>query len=193
VWVRRSAIRPVPSFARVPRNRLEQVRDAISGDDDETHALIDNAFERFERKQPALSAHVAQILGEPLDETAVALGYFLAIAVWMAFDETHGPYLDTLTPEGVQATVEALVLDEELRRTDPIEALETDDVIAMEQPELVSFVHEELDAALEAHAEDIDVDDVNIVFRLVLVQILALSHGVSRPEGYPSYGVELLA
>jgi hypothetical protein len=193
VWVRRSAIRPVPRFARIPRYRLERVRESISGDDDETHTLIDSAFERFEKCQPALSAHVAQVLSEPLDETAVALGYFLAIAVWLSFDETHGQNVRELTAEGVQATVEALVLDEELRRSDPIEALETDDVIAMEQPELVAFVHEELDSALEAHAEDVDIDDVNIVFRLVLVEILGLSHCVRRPEGYAVYGAEVLA
>lgn len=193
MWVRRSALRPVPRYARIPKHRLLHVTDLLSGDDQDTHNRIDDAFERFEVEQPALSAHVSQVLGEPLDETAVALGYFLAIAVWLAFDATHGTAISELSADAVQATVEALVLDEELRRSDPIEALETDDVIAMEQPEVVEFVNEQIDAALETHTDEIDIDDVNVIFRMILVEVLALSYGVQRPEGYPLARIEALA
>ena len=44
-----------------------------------------------------------------------------------------------------------------------------------------------------AHAEEIDVDDVHTVYRVVLVEILALSYAVRRPEGYPVAKTELLA
>ena len=38
-----------------------------------------------------------------------------------------------------------------------------------------------------------DVDDVHAVYRLVLVEILALSYAVQRPAGYPVGKTELLA
>ena len=92
-----------------------------------------------------------------------------------------------------EATDELLTLDEELRRADPAESLDSDDVIAMEQPHVLSFVHEHIDATLEAHAENIDVDDVHAIYRLVLLEILALSYAVERPSGYPMAKTELLA
>ena len=63
----------------------------------------------------------------------------------------------------------------------------------MEQPELLEFVNEHVDATLEAHADSIDVDDVHAIFRLVLIEILALSYAVQRPSGYPVAKTELLA
>jgi hypothetical protein len=193
VWVRRTAIRPVPPYARVPSFALDAVREGLADDDDEARQQLDEAFERFERTQPSLASHVAEMLGRPLDETALALGYFLALAVWLAFEQVHGEHIDQVTQDELGATDELLSLDEDLRRADPAEALDSDDVIAMEQPDLLEFVHEHVDATLEAHAEDIDVDDVHAVYRLVLVEILALSYAVQRPGGYPVAKIELMA
>ena len=193
MWVRRSAIRPVPSYATLPSHALESVRDNLAEDDEEARSQLDEAFERFERAQPALAAHVADALGKPLDETALALGYFLALTVWLAFERTHGSYIDEVKEEELQATDELLTLDEELRRADPAEALDSDDVIAMEQPHVLAYIHEHIDATLDAHAEEIDVDDVHTVYRVVLVEILALSYSVRRPESYPVAKTELLA
>src|SRR6187401_2766258 len=158
VWVRRSAIRPVPSYAGVPQHALDAVREGLADDDEEARSQLDEAFERFERAQPALASHV-----------------------------------DEVTEEQLAATDELLTLDEELRRADPAESLDSDDVIAMEQPHVLSFVHEHIDATLDAHAEDIDVDDVHVVYRTVLVEVLALSYAVRRPEGFPVSKTELLA
>jgi hypothetical protein len=193
VWVRRTAIRPVPSYARVPQHALESVREGLAEDDEEARAQLDEAFERFEQTQPALAGHVADALGQPLDETALALGYFLALAVWLGFEHVHGEHLDEVSQEEIDATEQLLTLDEELRRADPAEALDSDDVVAMEQPHLLEFVHEHIDATLEAHAEEIDVDDVHSVYRTILVEILALSYAVQRPAGYPVAKTELLA
>lgn len=193
MWVRRSAIRPVPSYAAVPTHALEAVRDELADDDEEARAQLDDAFERFERAQPALAAHVAETLGRPLDETALALGYFLALTVWLAFDRAHSSHMNEVTEEELVATDELLTLDEELRRADPAESLDSDDVIAMEQPHVVAFVHEHIDGTLDAHAEEIDVDDVHSVYRVVLVEVLALSYAVRRPDGFPVSKTELLA
>jgi hypothetical protein len=177
----------------VSTHALEAVRDNLAEDDDEARAQLDEAFERFERGQPALANHVAEALSRPLDETALALGYFLTLAVWLSFEQVHGGHIDEIRTEEIGATEQLLSLDEELRRTDPAEALDSDDVISMEQPHLLEFVHEHIDSTLEAHAEKVDVDDVHTVYRLVLVEILALSYAVQRPSGYPVAKVELLA
>ena len=169
----------------VAAHALQSVRDSLADDDEEARAQLDEAFERFERSQPSLAAHLAEVLGEPLDETALALGYFLALTVWLAFERAHGQHVDAVTEEQIRATGELLSLDEELRRSDPAESLDTDDVIAMEQPHILGFIHEHIDATLDAHAEQIDVDDVHSVYRVVLVEILSLSYAVRRPEGYP--------
>lgn len=193
MWVRRSAIRPVPSYARVPAHALDAVRDSLADDDEEARAQLDDAFERFERTQPALAAHVADALSKPLDETALALGYFLALSVWLAFEQAQREHIDEVREEEVTATEQLLSLDEQLRRSDPAEALDSDDVVAMEQPHVLEFIHEHIDATLEAHADEIDVDDVHTVYRMVLVEVLALSYSVQRPEGYPVAKSELLA
>jgi hypothetical protein len=111
----------------------------------------------------------------------------------MSFERAHGGSVEEVSAESIQATLELLELDEQLRRKDPAEALDTDDVIAMEQPSLLDFVHEHLDATMEAHAEEADVDDVHAVYRLVLVEILALSYAVQKPAGYPVAKTEMLA
>jgi hypothetical protein len=101
--------------------------------------------------------------------------------------------MNEVTEEELVATEELLTLDEELRRADPAESLDSDDVISMEQPHVVAFVHEHIDGTLDAHAEEIDVDDVHSVYRVVLVEILALSYAVRRPDGFPVSKTELLA
>ena len=177
----------------MPTHALAEVRSGLADDDDQARAQLDEAFERFERRQPVLAAHLAQALSAPLDETALALGYFLALAVWLGFEQAHGDHIEEIRSEEIDATEQLLTLDEQLRQSDPDEALDSDDVIAMEQPHLVDFVHEHIDATLEAHADDIDVDDVHAVYRVVLVQILALSYAVRGPSGYPVSKTELMA
>lgn len=193
MWVRRSAIRPVPPYARVTRQALDAVRGSLADDDDEARVQLDHAFERFEEDQPALAAYLAEVLNPPLDDTALALGYFLALTVWLSFRHSHDESMQEVLEPDLVATEQLLTLDEELRRTDPEEALDSDDVIGMEQPDLLSFVHEHIDATLDAHADEIDVDDVHVVYRVVLVEVLALSYAVRLPTGYPVGKTELLA
>jgi len=184
VWVRRAAIRPVPSFAQVPLRALAEVEEHLADDDEEARQKLDDAFARFEQTQPALADRIAQVLGGPLDETALALGYFLTLAVWLAFDNVFGDDLVEVTSLALTGVEESLKLDEQLRMADPAEAVDSDDVIAMEQPDILSFVHEHIDAALEANANEVDVDDVHEIYRIVLIEILALSYAVRPPTNW---------
>jgi hypothetical protein len=184
VWVRRAAIRPVPSFAQVPLRALSEVEEQLAEDDEEARQKLDEAFARFEQTQPALADRIAQVLGGPLDETALALGYFLTLAVWLAFDNVFSDDLAEVTSLALAGVEESLKLDEQLRMADPAEAVDSDDVVAMEQPDVLSFVHEHVDAALEANASEVDVDDVHEIYRIVLIEVLALSYAVRPPTNW---------
>lgn len=181
MWVRRAAIRPVPPFAELSARTLTEVEDQLSEDDDAARTRLDEAFTRFEETQPVLANRISTMLGRPLDETALALGYFLTLAVWLAFDAAFKGEVENVTETALTSVEESLQLDEQLRLSDPAEALDSDDVIAMEQPHALAFVHEHIDAALEANANDVDVDDVHAIYRLVLIEVLALSYAVKAP------------
>ncbi|MFO0741748.1 MAG: hypothetical protein U0270_37980 [Labilithrix sp.] len=197
MWVRGAAIRPVPPHAIVAREVLERVEDEFAGNGLGAKSELDDAFERFERTQPALAQQAAEILARPLDETALALGYFLTIAVWLAFERAFGSRLAQVTEEERAAADEALTLEEELRASHAEEPLELEDVMAMEQPGILAFVNEHVEAALEPIDDgngvprEVDVDDVHVVYRNILVQTLALSHAVKSTETRSSR--ELLA
>lgn len=184
MWVRRAAIRPVPSFAQIPLRALSEVEEQLAHDDEAARAKLDEAFVRFEGTQPALADRIAQILSGPLDETALALGYFLTLAVWLAFDRVFHDELDEVTAVALTGVEESLKLDEQLRLADPAEALDSDEVVAGEQPDVLAFVHEHIDAALEANANEVDVDDVHEIYRVVLIEILALSYAVRPPNNW---------
>jgi len=184
VWVRRAAIRPVPPYAQLPIRALSEVEDQLGDDDDMARERLDEAFNRFEQTQPALAERISQTLGEPLDETALALGYFLTLAIWLAFDNVFGADLTEVTDTALASVEEALQLDEQLRLADPAEAVDSDDVVAMEQPDILTFVHEHIDAALEANANEVDVEDVHAIYHLVLIEVLALSYAVRAPSNW---------
>ncbi|HEU4411278.1 MAG TPA: hypothetical protein VFS43_38860 [Polyangiaceae bacterium] len=193
MWVRRAAIRPVPSYAKVAAPDVERVEDSLSNDDPESEERLAQAMGRFEATQPALSLHVATALGRPLDETALALGYFLSIAVWMTFEASFGARLGEVHESDLEASSQALALDEELRRDAPDEAVDTDDVVAMEQPAMVEFVREHVEVALEAHADEVELDDVDSIYRLILLEIVSLSYAVRPPERFPANKAEWVA
>jgi hypothetical protein len=186
MWVRGAAIRPVPPYAVVGREVLERVEEELADGGLGAKSELDDAFERFERTQPALAQQAADILARPLDETALALGYFLTIAVWLAFERAFGVRLAEVSEEDRSAADAALELEEQLRATHSHEPLELEDVMAIEQPGILAFMNEHVDAALEPQEGDpreVDVDDVHVVYRNVLVQTLALSHAVTSTTG----------
>ncbi|HEY8073398.1 MAG TPA: hypothetical protein VIF62_04800 [Labilithrix sp.] len=170
----------------VGRDVLDGVEDELADSGLSPRSDLDDAFSRFERTQPALSQLAANVLSRPLDETALALGYFLTIAVWLSFERAFGARLREVADGELEAAESALRLEEELRASNAHEPLELDDVMAIEQPGILGFVNDHVDAALEpneADAREVDVDDVHLVYRNVLTMTLALSHAVSPLAG----------
>lgn len=181
---------------------LEDVERDLATDTDQARGELDEAFGRFERTQPQLADRISQVLARPLDETALALGYFLSISIWLAFERTFALRLGEVSTDALRATEDALTLEEELRATHSEEPFDLDDVVSIEQPGVLAFVHEHVDAALDvtARAEadaseerDVDVDDVHTVYRAILVLTLALSHAVKPADGTIRGSAELLA
>lgn len=196
MWVRRAAIRPVPSFAKIPENILDVLERDLSADLAEEGGasdLLDATLDQFEEQQPVLADHMADRIGRHNKEPALGFGYFLMLAVYLSFERAFPGDIEPVTELTLRSVEEALSLDEEIRIVDPAEVVESDDVIAMEQPHLLRYIQDHVDAALEAHANDVDVDDVHAIYRAVLVQILSLSYSVKPPRGAPADTTELSA
>jgi hypothetical protein len=186
MWVRGAAIRPVPPYAVVPREVLENIEEELAEGSSDQKPDLDEAFRRFETTQAALSQRAAHVLSEPLDETALALGYFLTIAVWLGFERAFGARLEEVTEDALAAAESSILLEEELRAAHASEPLELEDVIGIEQPGVVGFVNDHVEAALEPNEReprDVDVDDVHKVYRSVLLLTVALSHAVAPATG----------
>lgn len=202
MWVRGAAIRPVPPHAVVDASILARVERELADDTESARGELDEAFARFERTQPQLAERIAAVLGRPLDETALALGYFLSIAIWLAFEHTFSDRLAQVTEDELRATEASIALEEELRASHGDEPFDLDDVVSIEQPGVLAFVHEHVDSALDVVARaqggdgderEVDVDDVHAVYRAILVLTLALSHAVSPLDGGARRSAELQA
>jgi hypothetical protein len=208
MWVRGAAIRPVPRYAVVPSSTLDAIERELADDSARSREALDGAFARFESSQPHLADTVSQALSQPLDETALALGYFLSISIFLAFERTFGePRLREVSADALAATEQAIALEEELRAAHGDEPLDLDDVVSLEQPHVLAFVHEHVDAALEpgaaraegeagtspSHDVDVDVDDVHGVYRAIVLLTLCLSHAVVPVDGATRGRDELMA
>lgn len=203
MWVKGAAIRPVPRYAVIDAAALEPIERELAEDSSDAREALDRAFARFESTQPQLADALSQVLSKPLDETALALGYFLTIATWLAFERTFGAArLREVTQDGLEATQEAIRLEDELRASHGDEPFDLDDVVSIEQPNLLAFIHDHVDAALDPTARDggpggssreVDVDDVHAVYRAVVLLALCLSHAVMPVDGATRGGRELMA
>lgn len=164
---------------------VERVREALLAQSEDGEDGLDEHFQDFETAQPALYAEVSGTLEEPMDETARALGYFLSLVVWLAFRDAHGRAMKTVTAEEILATTELLEFDSQLRKDDPSEPLETDDVISMLQPALMEFVHEQLQAAIEDRGPNVELDQLQTIYKALMIELLSLSYAVAAPIGFP--------
>jgi hypothetical protein len=221
MWVRGAAIRPVPRYAIVDASTLESIERELADDTPRSREELDLAFGRFESTQPQLADALSRVLARPLDDTALALGYFLTIAIWLAFERTFGSTrLREVSDDALTATEEAIKLEEELRAAQGDEPFDLDDVVSIEQPNLLAFVHEHVDAAIDPSRDaaasgtvarrdavaveavtsgdphpgrEVDVEDVHVVYRGILLLTLCLSHAVMPVDGASRNSRELMA
>src|SRR5436309_1442862 len=123
MWVRSAAIRPVPAFAQLPRAALEAVEEWLGDDEAATEKRLNEVYELLEAKQPVLADRLSAAFAKNRDDVAMALGYFLALVIYRAFDEAFGAKLAAISTLALTGVEEALALDEQLRGDDPDEAV----------------------------------------------------------------------
>ncbi|MGA2447414.1 MAG: hypothetical protein ABTD50_01920 [Polyangiaceae bacterium] len=199
MWLKGAAIRPVPGYAVVTAQGIERAECQLASDAPRARDQIDAAFARFESTQPHLAQAVSDVLSQSLDDTALALGYFLSIAIWLAFDHTFGQKrMREVSGDAIEATDAAIDLEEELRATHGGQPLDLDDVVSGEQPAILAFVHRHVDSALSPSLRSaLDArdprEDIGSVYRVVVLLILCLSHAVLPVEGASRTSEELLA
>lgn len=193
MWVRKSSIRKVPPYARVETASLDSVRRSLFAESEDIQQLLDEAYEAFDSKQPVVASHVGDVLGRRLGEATTALGFYLSLTVWMAFEHAHGGKMRRVSEGEMRSTRELFLLDQDIRREEESEVVETEDIVRMEQPALVDFVHEHMNRTVEMTEQKVDASELALVYRMVLMEILALSYAVVPPVGYPSLRSEIQA
>jgi hypothetical protein len=193
VFVRKAALRPVPDHAIVGTGHVEAVERSLDQDEHALQERLDAGYRELDRKQPALALFLSEELASLSDELVQALGYFLSVTVHMAFREAFPTRLHAVDDGSLRMALETLAADEELRANDPLETLESDDVVAMGQPAVLAFVQHHVEEALEQASDDVNADDVERAYRAILVEVIALSHAVATPSGELGPRRDLLA
>jgi hypothetical protein len=148
-WIRGAALRPVSPWAVVPPEIVQQLAEELSTAGEEVRTIVDRAYRDFDGRQPIISNFVAERINALGDPTAVALGYFLSITVFMMFERAFGVRVREVNDEELSAAKEALDSEDELRQKDPGAWITSEDVVTSHQPSVLAFVRQHLDAALE--------------------------------------------
>jgi len=152
----------------------------------ESRSLANTAeFARFHALQPFLEQRISQRLAAPLDDLARGFGAELALITFLAFEHAFGDRLRTVSEQDWDRAETLWNADELLRKNDASACLESEDVVAMHQPELTAFARSVLDETIAGAGEALDLDDIDAAYRLVLIEVLALSYAV-EPLGTPS-------
>jgi hypothetical protein len=183
LFVKKAALRPVPRWAVVDDVAVGAVEETLGEEGDRLQDSLDGAYREMDRRQPALATWLSAQVSSRDDDLAQSLGYFLIVTVYMAFREAFPTRLGEVDATELELARGTLEADEELRKGDPAEMMESDDVVAMTQPTLLHFVQHHLDQALDQAGEKPDLEAFDQIYRAVLVEVISLSHAVRPPEG----------
>lgn len=183
MFVQKAALRAVPAWAVVEPQHIEAVEQALDDEESDLQDALDRGYRELDAKQPAIAAFAAAELSETQDELAQSLGYFLMVTIFMAFQEAFPRRLGEVPQAELEVAAEMLAVDEALRAQDPVEIIDSDDVVAMGQPNVLSYVQHHLAEALEQGDGDLDLEELDRVYRAVLVEVIALGQSVASPTG----------
>ncbi len=183
MFLRKAALRPVPRHAVVDEHFVQLVEAQLDAHEDDLQALLDRGYAEIDRRQPVLSDWLAEQLSMGHDELVQSLGYFLVITVYMTFREAFPTRLEEIDERALEIALETLTVDEELRANDPTETLDSDDVVAMGQPAVIQFVQHHVEEAVDQAEGEVELEELDRVYRALLVEVIALSHTVTAPGG----------
>jgi len=170
-------------WAIVPEEVVGALAEELKGEADEVRAVVDRGMEKLDRDQPTLSGYVSSCLQHIEDETALALGHFLSVATFLAFDRAFAGRLRAVDDDALHAAREALVTESELQEKEPHLRLSAAASVATLQPHVAALVDRHLSAAVEAEEDAPSEEALGVVFGTVLVIVVALTHCVGAPEG----------
>lgn len=177
VLVQRVAIEAVPRYAVVDEDTVVQVVQRVTREDDAV-PVLEAAFDRLERRQPALAGWLAEELGQADEVGAQTLTYFLFLIVFMSFDEAFGGRLAEVRRADLAITFDRLAADGELRDATPGESY-SEDAVSISQPALMTLIHGEVERALDAAGQAGRALDVDPIVQALLIEVLALSAAVA--------------
>lgn len=166
------ALEPAPRHAEVPDHVVLAVLREL-GDDDGLRARLDREFRRLEAEQPTLAEMLSSELTGLEEAAAQALAYYLFLAVCAAFREAFGLRLGPVSELDLDAAIETLLADGEVRSRTCIAGSYSQDVVALWQPAVMRLVNAEIDAAQAAA-------HVDPVLQVLLVLIVALTRAVAH-------------
>lgn len=193
MFLRKAALRPVPRWAVVDEEVIATVEASLEDDEKNLQESLDRGYSELDRLQPAIALWMADELSRVRDELVQSVGYFLSVTVYLAFREAFPTRLREVDEGMLQIAEATLAADEELRAEDPMEILDSDDVLAISQPSLVAYVQHHVGEALDQGEGEVDLDELDRVYRALLVQVIALSHAVASPTGELGPSREALA
>jgi hypothetical protein len=179
VWLGDTAIPSIGALARVSARALHDASTELASGP--SGVVLAGHFSSFERAQPTLARRLAGRLAQPLHDALREVGLKLAVCIWSAFERTAPYGINLVSEDDWNHADQLLRADAELRKRSPNAVMESDDVIAVQQPDIAAFMRERLDEVLRIYADEVDVDDVDVVYELLLVQVLALSYAVRAP------------
>ncbi|MEM6960729.1 MAG: hypothetical protein AAF355_06410 [Myxococcota bacterium] len=183
MFFRKAALRPVPGWAVVNEHALDSLELGLEEGSESLQNILDKGYRDLDRRQPSVGLWLAEEVSKIEDELVQSLGYFLVVAVYLAFREAFPRRLHEVDQEGLRLAEDTLDADIELRAQDPLEVLDTDDVVRLAQPALLRFIQHHMQEAVEQSTEDVDLDELDRLYHTILVEVVALSHAVASPTG----------
>lgn len=180
---RSGAIRRPPGWAVIDEDTLAGIEERLDIEGMDLQSLLDAGYAEIDREQPILSAWVADRVAACHDELAQSLGYFLVITVFLAFKDAAGSRLKQVDEEKIAFAEVLLETDEELRADDPLEVLESDDIIAIGQPALVEYIQHHMTEAVGQAEGEPPVEEFDYVYRTLLIEVIALTESIAPPPG----------
>jgi hypothetical protein len=181
VLVQRVAIEPVPPYAVVDEETVVQVVQRVTREDDAV-PVLEAAFDRLERRQPAMAGWLADELGSATELGAQTLTYFLFLIVFMSFDEAFGGRLAEVRRDDLARTFDRLAADGELRDATGPAGTYSEDAVSVSQPALMTLIHGEVERALDAAGQAGRQLDVDPIVQALLIEVLALSAAVAPKD-----------
>jgi hypothetical protein len=172
MWIQAGALAATPDYAVVGKDAVAQVLRRLTAGD-LLEPRLKAAFHLLEREQPALAGFVADELSMLEAPAGQALGYFLFLVAFLSFREAFGPRLGAVAQDDLEAALDQLVADSEVRGRTCLAGSYSEDVVAAAQPALMSLVHGEIELAPEGAG------DLDPLLQASLVQIVALSRTVA--------------